>query len=43
MQKGAETDRQRKELSKIDKNGPKYPITVYIGSACQKLIKKILN
>ena len=40
MLKGPEKDRQKEVLSKIDKNGPIYPNTVYIGSACQKLIKK---
>ena len=40
MLKGPERDRQREELSKIDKNGTIYPNTVYIGYACQKLIKK---
>jgi hypothetical protein len=41
MLKGPEKDRQRGELSKIDKNGPIYSNIVYIGSACQSRFSKI--
>jgi len=40
MLKCPKKDRQREVLSKVDKNVPIYPNKVYIGSVCQKLIKK---